>query len=64
MQPHASAAEFLSRHLSGLDAEMPGLLMRVSRQADPEAIHDLRVAIRRLRTLLRLARNMWASIIS
>ena len=54
-----SAAEFLARHLAGLDAEIPGLLMRVGRQSDPEAIHDLRVAIRRLRTLLRLARPIY-----
>jgi len=55
----SSAAEFLSRHLATLDAEIPGLLMRVSRQSDPEAIHDLRVTIRKLRTLLRLARPVF-----
>lgn len=59
MQLEASAAEFLSRHLASIDAEVPGLLMRVTRQSDPEAIHDLRVAIRRLRTLLRLARPIY-----
>ena len=59
MAVHRSAADFLARHLASLDAEMPGLLMRVGRQSDPEAIHDLRVAIRRLRTLLRLARPIY-----
>jgi CHAD domain-containing protein len=55
----ASAAEFLSRHLAALDLEVPGVLLRVSRQSDAEAIHDLRVTIRRLRTLLRLARPVF-----
>jgi CHAD domain-containing protein len=56
---HTSAAEFLSRHLATLDAEIPSLLLRVTRQSDPEAIHDLRVTIRKLRTLLRLARPIF-----
>lgn len=56
---HASAAEFLGRHLASLDAEVPSLLMRVARQTDPEAIHDLRVTVRRLRTLLRLGRPIF-----
>lgn len=59
MPDRASAAEFLARHLAALDGELPGLLLRVSRQTDGEAIHDLRVTIRRLRTLLRLARPIF-----
>lgn len=59
VSPSSSAAEFLSRHLSTLDADIPGLLMRVGRQSDPEAIHDLRVTVRKLRTLLRLARPVF-----
>ena len=59
MHVHASAAEFLARHLASLDREVPSLLLRVGRQTDPEAIHDLRVAVRRLRTLLRLGRPIF-----
>jgi CHAD domain-containing protein len=42
-----------------LDAELAGALPRVLASSDDEAIHDLRVAVRRLRTLLKLARPIF-----
>lgn len=54
-----SAAAYVSRALSRLDAEVPGLLLRVHRQSDAEAIHDLRVTVRRIRTLLAVARPLF-----
>ena len=49
----------LGRKLRALDAELATALPRVLRTSDEEAIHDLRVAIRRLRTLLKLARPVY-----
>ena len=54
-----SAAAYVSRALSRLDAEVPGLLLRVHRQSDAEALHDLRVTVRRIRTLLAVARPLF-----
>jgi len=42
-----------------LDAELAAAIPRVLSGSDDEAIHDLRVAIRRLRTLLKLARPVF-----
>ncbi len=50
---------FLGAKLRHLDAEVGKAIPRVVATADDEAIHDLRVAIRRLRTLLRLARPVY-----
>src|ERR1700690_2570458 len=52
----AGAGPLLTRKLRALDAELAGAVPRVLGATDDEAIHDLRVAIRRLRTLLKLAR--------
>ena len=54
-----SAATLLVRKLRALDAELAAAIPRVLASADDEAIHDLRVAIRRLRTLLKLARPVF-----
>ena len=52
------AGEFLVRALTTLDAELAAAAPRVFEASDAEAIHDLRVALRRLRTVLRLARDV------
>jgi CHAD domain-containing protein len=65
-----SAGTLLVRKLRALDAELAAAIPRVlasgkgnhgpaDAAADEEAIHDLRVAIRRLRTLLKLARPVF-----
>jgi CHAD domain-containing protein len=53
------AGEFVVRALTALDAELAAAAPRVFEASDAEAIHDLRVALRRLRTLLRLARGVF-----
>ena len=58
-RPRARAAPFLARKLRALDAELAAAVPRVLASSDDEAIHDLRVAIRRLRTLLKLARPIY-----
>jgi len=54
--PARRISPFLGPKLRHLDVEVGKAIPRVVATADDEAIHDLRVAIRRLRTLLRLAR--------
>jgi CHAD domain-containing protein len=54
-----AAGPLLTRKLRALDAELAGAVPRVLAATDDEAIHDLRVAIRRLRTLLKLARPVF-----
>jgi CHAD domain-containing protein len=54
-----SGGSLLARKLRALDAELAAAIPRVTASADVEAIHDLRVAIRRLRTLLKLARPVF-----
>jgi CHAD domain-containing protein len=59
-----TATPFFAKKLRALDAEIARNAPRVLRSAraphlDPEAIHDLRVAIRRLRTLLKLGRRVF-----
>jgi len=65
--PHAhendslpSAAKYVTKKLRELDAALVETLPRVQGDShDDEAIHDLRVAIRRLRTLLKMARALY-----
>jgi CHAD domain-containing protein len=57
----ATAGALLCRKLRGLDAELAAAIPRVVGATDDEAIHDLRVAIRRLRTLLKLARPVFGA---
>jgi len=52
------AGEFVVQALTALDADLAAAAPRVFEASDAEAIHDLRVALRRLRTLLRLARGV------
>mgnify|MGYP000202682341 CR=1 FL=1 len=50
---------FLVRALQTCDREIARALPRVLRSADDEAVHDLRVGIRRMRVLLKLARPIF-----
>jgi CHAD domain-containing protein len=53
------AAAFIARKARALDASLAKAIRRVMTNADAEALHDMRVAIRRLRTVLRLARPVY-----
>jgi CHAD domain-containing protein len=57
----AAAGPLLVRKLRALDAELAAAIPRVHAASDDEAIHDLRVSIRRLRTLLKLARPVFGA---
>lgn len=59
--PRRRTSPFLSAKLRALDAELRAAVPRVLGAADDEAIHDLRVAIRRMRTLLKLARPVYGA---
>jgi CHAD domain-containing protein len=61
MLVRGAAGALLSRKLRVLDAELAQAIPRVLGGTDDEAIHDLRVAIRRLRTLLKLARPVFGA---
>jgi len=54
-----NAAPFVIKKLRECDAEIVAASPRVLEGADDEAIHDLRVAIRRLRTLLKMSRKLF-----
>jgi CHAD domain-containing protein len=54
-----SSARLVASRLRSVDAELAAAIPRVLTNGDEEAIHDLRVAIRRLRTLLKLARPVY-----
>jgi CHAD domain-containing protein len=54
-----SAAAFLSPRLQGLARKLREALARVDQGGDEEAIHDLRVVLRRLRSLLKPARVVY-----
>ncbi len=53
------AGPYVVKKLRELDAELASAVPRVQGAADDEAIHDLRVAIRRLRTMLKMARPLF-----
>jgi CHAD domain-containing protein len=55
-QEEARSAPFIARKARALDDALAAALPRVLGNTDTEAVHDLRVALRRLRTLLKLAR--------
>ena len=61
--PHESiappAGPYVAKKLRELDAALGEAIPRVVNAADDEAIHDLRVAIRRLRTLLKMGRPLF-----
>lgn len=58
-----SAASYVSKKLRELDIALVDTIPRVQRhdsgEDDDEAIHDMRVAIRRLRTLLKMSRGLF-----
>jgi CHAD domain-containing protein len=53
------AGPFVVKKLRDLDAALSAAVPRVVASSDDEAIHDLRVAIRRLRTMLKMARPLF-----
>lgn len=53
------AAAYVTKKLRELDAAIVEIVPRVVDDSDEEAIHDLRVAIRRMRTLLKIARPLF-----
>jgi CHAD domain-containing protein len=57
----AGAAVYVARKLRSLDAELEPAAKRVLIAADDEAVHDMRVAIRRIRTLLKVARRLFGT---
>ena len=54
-----AAGPYVVKKLRDCDAALIAAVPRVTDSADDEAIHDLRVAIRRLRTLLKMARPLF-----
>jgi CHAD domain-containing protein len=54
-----SAGPYVAAKLREIDAALALAIPRVVGQLDDEAIHDLRVAIRRIRTLLKIARPLF-----
>jgi triphosphatase len=54
-----SAGPYISKKLRECDEAIRAATPRVMTDADDEAIHDLRVAIRRLRTLLKMSRKLY-----
>ena len=54
-----SAGPYVLKKLRELDASLVAAIPRVVESSDDEAIHDLRVAIRRLRTMLKMARPLF-----
>jgi CHAD domain-containing protein len=60
--PHSglSAASYVAKKLRELDIALVDTIPRVQgHENDDEAIHDMRVAIRRLRTLLKISRTLF-----
>lgn len=53
------AGPYVVKKLRELDVALADAIPRVVSDADDEAIHDLRVAIRRLRTMLKMARPLF-----
>jgi CHAD domain-containing protein len=54
-----ATAQFLATRLRRLDRELPNESRRVLSGSDDEAVHDLRVTIRRLRIILKLSRPVF-----
>jgi CHAD domain-containing protein len=59
--PKVFTGHYLARKLAAHGQALAATLPRVDSASDDEAIHDMRVAIRRLRTLLKLARPVYGS---
>lgn len=56
------AGPFLARLLRATAREIEATLPRVRASADEEALHDMRVAVRRMRVLLKIARPIWLRV--
>ena len=54
-----AAGPYVVKKLRELDHDLAAAVPRVMESSDDEAIHDLRVAIRRLRTMLKMARPLF-----
>ena len=54
-----NVSTFLTPHLRELETELRTTLPRLSKREDKEAVHDFRVVLRRLRSLLRPARRVY-----
>ena len=59
-----TSAPFLAEKLQKLDEDLGQTLPRVLGEVDSEAIHDMRVAIRRLRVILKLARPVYGRFLT
>lgn len=59
-----TVAPFLIQKLRELDDSLGPLHERVLSKRDPEAIHDFRVAIRRLRVLLKVSRDLFGRFLA
>jgi CHAD domain-containing protein len=55
---------YVARKLHEMDRALPAQTKRVVTAADDEAVHDLRVTIRRLRTVLKLARPLYGRFLA
>jgi CHAD domain-containing protein len=55
---------YVARKLREMDRALPAETKRVVTGADDEAVHDLRVTIRRLRTVLKLARPLYGRFLA
>ena len=53
------ATAFFADRLFALDAALAAAMQRVVADADPEAVHDLRVNLRKLRVVGRAARPLY-----
>jgi len=62
--PVRRVGAFLKAKLEELDRELSATVPRVVSQVDPEAIHDMRVSIRRLRTILKIARPVYGRFLA
>jgi CHAD domain-containing protein len=60
----ARVAPFVVAQLRRLDDELAPTIPRVLANSDTEAIHDMRVAIRRMRVLLRIARAVFGRFLA
>lgn len=58
-EPSSTISSLLGPRLRALNSALLEALPRVERGDDPEAVHDLRVAIRRLRSILKPVRRVY-----
>ncbi len=63
-EDEAPTAPFVAAQIRALDAALGKAEKRVRAKEDGEAVHDMRVAIRRLRTMLRLCRPLYGRFLA